>query len=128
MGVGEKIKLALKGDKEARTILLKSTNRQIYMSVLENPGIKESEIEMLTKNSSTNSEILRAIGRNREWAVNRNVMKNLVMNSKTPVEVSNRFLTRMPARDLEIIDKSRNLPMAVRSNARRLLEQKKKGR
>jgi len=128
MGVGEKIKLALKGDKEARTILLKSTNRQIYMSVLENPGIKESEVEMLTKNTSTNSEILRAIGRNREWTANRNVMKNLVMNSKTPVEVSNRFLTRMSVKDLEFIFKSRNLPMAVRSNAKRLMEQKKKGR
>jgi hypothetical protein len=128
MGAGEKIKLALKGDKEARAILLKSTNRQIYMSVLDNPGIKESEIEMLTKNTSTNSEILRAIGRNREWTANRNVMKNLVMNSKTPVEVSNRFLSRMSAKDLEFVVKSRNLPMAVRNNAKRLIEQKKKGR
>jgi len=128
MGVGEKIKLAMKGDKEARGILLKSTNRQIYMSVLENPGIKESEIEMLTRNTSTNSEILRAIGRNREWSASRNIMKNLVMNSKTPVEVSNRFLTRLSAKDLEFIVKSRNLPMAVRNNAKRLMEQKKKGR
>ena len=118
----------MKGDKEARGILLKSTNRQIYMSVLENPGIKESEIEMLTRNTSTNSEILRAIGRNREWSASRNIMKNLVMNSKTPVEVSNRFLTRLSAKDLEFIVKSRNLPMAVRNNAKRLMEQKKKGR
>lgn len=128
MGVGEKIKLAMKGDKEARGILLKSTNRQIYMSVLENPGFKESEVEMLTKNTSTNTEILRAIGRNREWAANRNIMKNLVMNSKTPVEVSNRFLPRLSAKDLEFIVKSRNLPMAIRNNAKRLMEQKKKGR
>ncbi len=128
MSVGEKIKLALKGDKEARTILLKSTNRQIFMSVLENPGVKEGEIEMLTKNTSTNSEILRAIGRNREWAANRNIVKNLVMNSKTPVELSNRFLPRMSVKDLEFIVKSRNLPMAIRNNAKRLMEQKKKGR
>jgi predicted transcriptional regulator len=128
MGAGDKRKLARKGDKEARTILLKATNRQIYMSVRDNPGIKESEIEMLTKNTSTNSEILRAIGRNREWTANRNVMKNLVMNSKTPVEVSNRFLSRMSAKDLEFVVKSRNLPMAVRNNAKRLIEQKKKGR
>ncbi|UCF30574.1 MAG: hypothetical protein JSV26_11060 [bacterium] len=126
--VGEKIKMALKGDKEARTILLKDTNRQIYMSVLENPGLKESEVEMLTRNTSTNADILRAIGKNREWTSNKNIVKNLVLNSKTPVEVSMRFLPRMSLKDLEFIDKSRNLPSAVRLSARRLILHKKKGR
>ena len=128
MTVGEKIKLALKGDKEARTHLLKDTNREIYMGVLDNPGLKESEVEMITKNTATNTDILRAIAKNREWAANRNIMKNLVFNSKTPVEISVRFLSRMSLKDLEIIAKSRSLSMAVRTNARRLVASKGKGR
>ena len=128
MTVGEKIKMALKGDKEARSVLVKDTNREVFMSVLENPGIKESEIEMLAKNTGTNSEILRVVGRNREWTSNRNVVKSLIFNSKTPVDVSVRFLPRMSLRDLEMIDKSRSLPSSLRANATRLIAQKKKSR
>ncbi len=128
MKVGEKIKYAMKGDKEARTILVKDTNREVYMAVLNNPGLKENEVVMLAKNTGTSAEILRAIGRNREWVSNRNIMLSLVMNAKTPVEITIRFLPRLMKKDLEFISKTRSLPMAVRTNARRLLSAKAKGR
>jgi len=128
MKVGEKIKLAMKGDKEARTLLVRDTNREVYMAVLANPGMKESEVEMLAKNTGTNAEILRAIGRNREWVSNRNVMFSLVMNAKTPLEITVRFLPRLMKKDLEFVSKSRALPMALRTNARRILNAKAKGR
>ena len=128
MRVGEKIKMAMTGDKEARGILVKDTNREVYMAVLSNPGIKENEVEMLAKNTGTNADILRAIGRNREWASNRNIMHSLVMNPKTPVEITIRFLPRLNKKDLEFIDKSRSLPMALRSTAKRILSSKEKGR
>ncbi|MFV2082188.1 MAG: hypothetical protein ACC669_10005 [bacterium] len=126
--VGEKIKMALKGDKETRTILLKDTNREVYMAVLENPGIKDSELELLAKNTGTNSEILRVVGRNREWTSNRNLVKSLIFNSKTPVDVSIRFLSRLSLKELELIDKGRSLPSALRANAKRLIAQKRKSR
>jgi hypothetical protein len=128
MKVGEKIKLAMKGDKEARTILVKDTNKEVYMAVLNNPGLKESEIDMLAKNTGTNVDILRTIGRNREWVSNRNIMLSLVMNAKTPVEISVRFLPRLMKKDLEFVSKTRSLPMAVRTNAKRILSSKAKGR
>jgi hypothetical protein len=128
MNVGEKIKMAMQGDKEARTILVKDTNREIYMAVLKNPGLKENEVEMLAKNTGTNAEILRTIGRNREWVSNRNIMHSLVMNPKTPVEITIRFLPRLMKKDLEFIVNSRSLPMALRSNATRILSSKAKGR
>lgn len=128
MRVGEKIKLAMKGDKEARKILVKDTNREVFMAVLNNPGIKESEIEMLAKNTGTNADILRFIGRKREWIANRNIMLSLVLNPKTPLGISIRFLPRLNKNDLEFITKSRALPMTLRTNARRLLLAKAKGR
>lgn len=128
MRVGEKIKMAMKGDKEARNILVKDTNREVYMAVLNNPGMKENEVEMFAKNTGTNADILRAIGRNREWVSNRNIMHSLVMNPKTPVEITIRFLPRLMKKDLEFIAKSRSLPMALRSNAKRILSSKAKGR
>jgi hypothetical protein len=128
MNVGEKIKTAMKGDKEARTILIKDNNRDVYMAVLKNPGLKENEIEMLTKNTGTNQEILRAIANNREWVANRNILHGLVMNPKTPVSLSIRFLTRLGRKDMEFIAKSRSLPVALRNNARRILSAKQKAK
>lgn len=128
MRVGEKIKLAIKGNKEARNILIKDTNREVYMAVLNNPGLKEAEVEMLVKNTGTSADILRAIGKNREWMAARNIMHALVFNPKTPPELSIRMLGRLGVKDLEKVDKSRNLPAALRANARRLMNQKRKGR
>jgi hypothetical protein len=126
MNIGQKIKTAMKGDKEARTVLIKDTNRDVYMAVLKNPGLKENEIEMLTKNTGTNAEILRAIANNREWVANRNILNGLVMNPKTPVNLSIRFLSRLGRKDIELIAKSRSLPVALRNNAKRMISTKVK--
>jgi len=126
MNIGQKIKAGMKGDKEFRTILIKDTNKDVYKAVLNNPGLKENEIEMLTKNTGTNVEILRAIGNNREWMANRNVLHGLVMNPKTPVNLSIRFLARLSKKDKELIAKSRSLPVALRNNAKGMLSSKKK--
>ena len=126
MNIGQKIKMGMKGDKEARTILIKDTNRDVYMAVLKNPGLKENEIEMLTKNTGTNVEILRAIANNREWVANRNILNGLVMNPKTPVNLSIRFLSRLGRKDIEFIAKSRSLPVALRNNAKRMISTKVK--
>lgn len=126
MNVGQKIKAAMKGDKEYRTILIKDTNREVYKAVLNNPGMKEAEVEMLAKNTGTSAEILRIIAANREWVANTNIMHALVMNPKTPVNLSLRFLPRLSRKDIEFIAKSRSLPQALRNNARNLAASKSK--
>jgi hypothetical protein len=124
MNVGQKIKAAMKGDKEFRSILIKDSNREVFMSVLNNPGLKEAEVEMLAKNTGTSADILRAIANNREWVTNRNIVHALVMNPKTPVNLSIRFLPRLGRKDIEFIAKSRSLPQALRNNARRIVSAK----
>ena len=126
MNIGQRIKTAMKGNKEFRTLLIKDTNKDVYMAVLKNPGLKENEIEMLTKNTGTNTEILRAIANNREWVSNRNILKGLVMNPKTPVNISIRFLSRLGRKDVELIANSRSLPVALRNNAKRIVSAKAK--
>jgi hypothetical protein len=126
MNVGEKIKTAFKGDKEARSLLIRDANREVYMSVLENPGLTETEVEMIAKNSGSNQDILRKIARNKDWMANRAIVKGLVTNPKTPIEVSNRFLPRLTDKELDLLEGSRNLPSVLRLNARRLVVARKK--
>ena len=124
MSVGQRVKTAMKGDKEVRSILIKDTNRDVYMAVLKNPGLKENEIEMLTKNTGTSVDILRAIAGNREWVANRNILNGLVLNPKTPPSISIRFLARLGRKEIEFISKSRALPVALRNSAKRIVSAK----
>ena len=68
MKVGEKLKLALKGNKEARTILIRDANRLIQRFVLQNPRISDDEVLAVAKNRSLDQELLRKIGEHRVLA------------------------------------------------------------
>jgi hypothetical protein len=47
MGMKDRAKLAIKGDREARNILVRDPNRVIAQAVLNNPRITEQEIEKI---------------------------------------------------------------------------------
>ncbi|MFN3479422.1 MAG: hypothetical protein ACK415_03460 [Thermodesulfovibrionales bacterium] len=123
--VGEKIALALRGGQEIRSILLKDPNKEVVLSVLKNPKMTETEIEMLAHSRNAPEEALRAICRNREWTKNYNIIFALVNNPKTPPGLSVPFVTSLRTKDLVILEKNKNVPEAVRAAARRLVQSRK---
>ncbi len=125
MSVGERVKLALRGPKEVRTLLLRDANRLVRKFVLQNPTISDQEIIAIAKNRSADEELLRAIGSNREWLKNYQVRLSLVTNPKTPLQIALRHLGSLADRDLGLLAKSKNVSSAVSSQARRLLFQRR---
>lgn len=123
--VGEKIALALRGGQEIRSILLKDPNKEVVLSVLKNPKMTETEVEMLAHSRNAPEEALRAICRNREWTKNYNIIFALVNNPKTPPGLSVPFVTSLRTKDLVILEKNKNVPEAVRAAARRLVQSRK---
>jgi hypothetical protein len=121
MGVAERIKLALRGNKEVRIILMRDTNRVVSRLVLENPKITEDEIVSVTHNRSADEEVLRVIGERREWIKNYQIRLGLVTNPKTPVGMALRFLGTLEERDIRRLARSKNVPDAVAAQARRTL-------
>ncbi len=119
--VAQRIQLALKGGREIRGILIKDTNKEVMVSVLENQKITETEIENIARNRSVPDEILRRISRNREWMKSYAVVHALVTNPKTPPGVSVTLVSDLKVRDLVILEKNKNVPEVVRSAAKRLL-------
>jgi len=128
LNVGEKIRLAARANKELRTLLLKDSNKQVVVSVVENPRLTESEAELIAKSRQIPEEALRSIGKNKEFVKNYNVVHALVTNPKTPAGVSLSFLPRIKEKDLQLLDKNKNVPEAVRTGAKRILMGKKKTR
>lgn len=124
MTVAERIKLALRGNREARTLLLRDPNRMIRRFVLENPRINDDEIVVLARNRTADDEILRAVAESREWTENYQVRLALVTNPKTPVVLALRFLGGLRERDVRLLAKSKNVPATIANQAKRIVLRK----
>ena len=121
MTVGEKIKLALKGNRDARTLLIRDPNRLIQRFVLQNPRISDEEVIAIARNRNIDSELLHTIGEHKYWPRNYQVKLALVTNPKTPLATSIHFVASLMERDLRFLSKSKNVAAAVVSQARRLV-------
>jgi len=126
MGIGEKIKMALSGDKEWRSILVKDSNKLVSGSVIKNPRITESEILKLIKSGIQNDEIMRLICANKEWIKSYQIRKSLIENNRTPVQNAIRYLATMGEKDLAGFAKSKNVASVISTMAKRLLLNKKR--
>lgn len=120
MGIGEKIKMALTGDKEWRAILIKDTNKLVSVSVIKNPRITDGEILTILKVGVQNDEIIRQICANKEWIKNYLIRKALVMCPKTPLSNALRFLATLTEKDIAGFAKSKNISSVLSTQARRI--------
>jgi len=124
MNVADKIKMALLGNKEARGILVKDSNKIVAGAVLSSPKLTDQEVDEISRSRSVSDEIIRQIASSNEWTRNYNTKVNLVNNPKTPVPISIRFLNFLSKRDIHLISKSKNVPSPVASAARKLIQKR----
>ncbi|MBA3806343.1 MAG: hypothetical protein H0X14_11615 [Acidobacteria bacterium] len=122
MGVKDRIKLGMKGDREARAILIRDSNKLVAMSVLHNPRITDHEVENIAAMRTVSDEVLRKIGQTRAWARSYPIILNLVRNPRTPIATAVTILSRIQTRDLQGISQNRNVSEAVRRQAFRLVQ------
>lgn len=126
LNMAQKMKLALSGNKSARELLVKDSNKLISISVLKNPRITEDEVLRITASKGTPEDLLRFIGRNKEWVKSYGVKLGMTTNPKTPLTISIKMLDSLFEKDLQKIAKSKNIPSVLASAARRKLETKGK--
>jgi len=125
LGIGEKIKIALTGDKEWRTILVKDTIKPVCCAVLKNPRITEAEVLAIARSAVQYDDIIRLICANREWLKKYPIRKALVENHRTPLPVALKLLATLSEKDLAFLSKSKNISSVLASQARRLTLAKK---
>ncbi len=125
LSVSNKIHLALRGGKEIRSILLRDPSKEVVLTVLENPKLTETEIELISKSRSIPDEVLRKITKKRGWMKNYNVILGLVTNPKTPPGISVVLVNELKTRDLAILEKNKNVIEGVRATAKKILRARK---
>lgn len=128
MKVSEKIQLALKGNKEARALLLKDSNKQVILAVLNSPRLTEQEVESIAQSKNVSEDILRVIANNRNWMKNYGIIAGLVNNPKTPVGLSLGFIKNLKPKELNNLAKNKGVPEVIRSSAGKFLQMKRSGK
>lgn len=128
MTMKDRVKLAQKGDREARNILIRDPNRVVAQAVIQNPRITEQEVEKIAAMRTVPDDVLRQIAISRKWARIYPIMHNLARNPRTPIGNVITILTRLQLRDLDALIKNRNVSEAVRKQALRLSTQRKGGK
>jgi len=117
--------LALRGGRDVRSVLMKDPNREISLTVLENPKITETEVELIAKSRTSSDEAIRKIIKKREWMKSYPIILAIVSNPKTPAGVGISLLSGLKTKDLSSLEKNKNIPEAIRSTAKTLLRGRK---
>ncbi len=120
LNMAEKLKTALLGNSEARSILIRDPNKLISNAVLRNPRITETEIVVISQSKIVSDEILRQISETRKWSKLYQVKLSLVNNPKTPPHISLNFLRHLREVDVKALMWNKNLPGVVTNSARNL--------
>jgi len=128
MGFTERLKAAVKGTREMRSILVRDPNKMIAVGVLSSPKLAEPEIESIARMTNVSEEVLRVIGNNRAWTKNYGILLALVKNPKTPVAMSLNMMNRLNDRDLNQLSVDRNVPEPLRVAARKKVVSNTSGR
>jgi hypothetical protein len=120
LSVAERIKVAMHGSREERSILVRDPNRLVSSAVLSSPKLTESEVEVIARMTNVSDEVLRIVGHNRTWTKTYGVIAALTRNPKTPIGVALTLLPRLIERDIKMLSTDRNIPEPIRLSARKI--------
>jgi hypothetical protein len=116
----EKIRLATLGNAFCRQTLLRDANRMVALAAIRSPGITDTEVVRAAANRAVSEDVIRHIANSREYTKMYPVKLNLVQNPKCPLAVSLKMLSLLHLEDLKGLAKSRNVPSALATAARKL--------
>jgi hypothetical protein len=124
MNIAEKIKLATKGNKEARTVLIRDANKLVSVAAIRSPRITEGEVLSQAMNKIAHDDVLRCIYANREWLRKYAIKLALVKNPKVPQGVSMRLLGQLHESDVKQLSKDKNVAGSVQMMAKKQIMKK----
>ena len=129
MTVSQRVQFAMKGGADARRTLIRDGSKVVQRAVLQSPRLTDQEVESFASMANLTDEILRLIASNRAFRKNYVVVRNLMNNAKTPLDVSLHMLPLLNPADLKKLSMNKNVPDTLRSSAQKLMrvraEQKK---
>jgi hypothetical protein len=124
LDVKGRIQLALKGNKEERSILIRDGTKVVALAVLEAPKLADGEVEKFASQKNVLEAVLRQIPLKRRFMKNYIVVRNLVANPRTPIDLSLGLMKNLLAQDLKNISSNKEVSETIRKLALKMYKQK----
>jgi hypothetical protein len=125
MRVVERVQMGLKGNREERMALIRDPCKVVQRAVLTSSRLTDREVETFAAMASLSDEVLRMIAMNRKFQRNYAVVRNLMNNPKTPLDLTLHMLPSITAPDLKKLATNKNISDPLRTAAMRLQVQRK---
>ncbi len=125
MRVVERVQMGLKGNREERMALIRDPCKVVQRAVLQSSRLTDREVETFASMASLSDEVLRMIAMNRKFRRNYAVVRNLMNNPKTPLDLTLHMLPSISAPDLKKLATNKNVSDPLRTAAMRLQVQRK---
>ncbi len=119
-----RIQLAMKGNKEERSLLVRDGTKVVALAVLESPKITDGEVERFATQKNVLEAVLRGIPMKRRFAKNYVVVRNLVFNPRTPIDLSVTLIKNLLVGDLRNLSGNKEVSDTVRKLALKMFKQK----
>ena len=119
-----RIQMAMKGSKEERSILIRDGTKLVALAVLESGKITDGEVEKFASQKNVLEAVLRQIPMKRRFIKNYNVVRNLVANPRTPIDVSLGLMKNLLVADLRHLSSNKEVSETIRKLALKMFKQK----
>jgi hypothetical protein len=124
LDVKGRIQLAMKGNKEERSILIRDGTKVVALAVLDAPKISDGEVEKFALQKNVLEAVLRQIPLKRRFMKNYIVVRNLVSNPRTPLDLGLGLMKHLQTQDLKNISANKEVSETVRKLALKMYKQK----
>jgi len=124
LDVKGRIQLALKGSKEERSILVRDGTKVVALAVLEAPKLSDGEVEKFASQKNVLEAVLRQIPLKRRFMKNYKVVRNLVSNPRTPLDMGLGLMKNLLSQDLKNIANNKEISETIRKLAMKMYQQK----
>ncbi len=124
LDVKGRIQLALKGNKEERSILIRDGTKVVALAVLEAPKLSDGEVEKFASQKNVLESVLRQIPLKRRFMKNYIVVRNLVANPRTPLDLGLGLMKNLMIADLKNLSANKEVSETIRKLALKTYKQK----
>ncbi len=122
--VGERIQLAMKGNKEERFILIRDGAKLVSSAVLESSKVTDQEVETFAAMKNVQESVLRGIAGKKKFMKLYSVVRALVNNPRCPLDIQMNLAKNLMNQDLKSLSTNKNVSDTIRKLATKLFKER----
>jgi hypothetical protein len=122
--VGDRVQLAMKGNKDERFILIRDGSKVVSSAVLQSPKLSDAEVETFAAMKNVQESVLRDITRSRKFMKSYAVIRNLVNNPRCPLDLGLTLTNHLLVNDLKSLSMNKNVSETLRKTSLKKYKEK----